>query len=565
MARKSRKQIVTKGSVNTTNNVISSEKLATVIYARLSEENNGYGTDDSIETQIKLLKEYVKQHENLSLTEVYVDNGFSGTNFSRPEFEKMMEMVKRGKVKCIVVKDLSRLGRDYLETGYYLENVFPLFGVRFIAINDNFDSFNLQDRDSMMIAIKNMVNDIYSKDLSRKRMATLEIKKDKGIMDTAFAPYGYYYLEGTDQLEPIPELVPYVRMIFSWYQIGVPITDIAKRLKLMGVPTALEILHRRGIQMNKPVTPWGSIHVRNIIINPVYAGAVVFNKSSRCLYKKIKKRVNPRKEWLCYYDRHPFIICPEEYKIIDENLQARQEAFKEKNEKIDVPPLEKDCFHGILRCGECKKNLPWDTRSYTKDGEVEIIKYGHFCSEKDTGISFTISLQQDLLKMIVMDQIKILVQTMVDNKELLRCAKKNKKKDPLAALKNSVLQLQNKKNIYEENKNELYMDYSSGLLDLEEYQVMKEKNIFKIQEIDREIKRMKKKLEDTKFAVERYIARAEELEKLIVDFEFSEELVKELIDKIYVYRGNRIEIIFKCDDIIHNKLVDELFAKGEEA
>ena len=163
MARKSRKNKEAQGKTVPAKpdglQEYDAPKLRTAAYVRLSSENNGYCTDDSIATQIQLVEDYIASHKELVLTETYVDNGVSGMRFDRPGFVQMMDGVKSGKVQCIVVKDLSRFGRDYLETGYYIEKVFPLLNVRFIAINDNFDSARKSDMESLSVPIKNMVND----------------------------------------------------------------------------------------------------------------------------------------------------------------------------------------------------------------------------------------------------------------------------------------------------------------------------------------------------------------------------------------------------------------------
>lgn len=563
MARKSRKQLIGKENIELASKTLSNTLVPAAIYARLSEENNGYDSDDSIDTQVKLLKEYVINHEDLKLSEVFVDNGFSGTNFSRPEFERMMEKAKHGEIKCIVVKDLSRFGRDYLETGYYIENIFPLLGIRFIAVNDNFDSFNIEDRNSLMIPIKNMVNDIYSKDLSKKRMATLEIKKNKGIMDTAFAPYGYRYIEGTIQLEPVPELIPYVRMIFSWHLLGVKDAEIARRLDLMQAPTPRKVLREKGIDAKKKVTPWDAFKVRTIMSNPVYAGAVVFGKSTKCLYKNIKKRVvNKRKDWTCYYDRHPFIICPEEYKIIDEELKAGQEEFAENKKKQEFSRVKDDIFYNILCCGECKKKLLCDFKIYD-NGENKLLKYTHACNVKETGESFSLNIEQDLLKMIVMDQIKILIKSAVDKKRLLQNINKNRDKNPVSALEKRIAALSEKKRRYEFNTENMYIDFAEGLIDKEEFQMLREKNILNIQEINREIESLEIKRKETNTAVLKFIKNVDELEAFIDEIECSDEIIKRLVNKIYLYKDNKVEIIFNCDDIIQNRVVEEIINEGE--
>lgn len=192
MARKSRKiiQKENQSSAILTQSVAKATTLAdTAAYVRLSVDK---GEDESIQTQIQLLHQYIDSHRDLRLTDTYVDNGYTGTNFDRPEFNRLMEDVRSGKIQCIVVKDLSRFGRDFLETGYYIETIFPHLNVRFISVNDDFDSDRLSDRDNIAIPIKNMVNEMYAKDFSRKQTAYFELHSKLGDAKILRSIYGFF-------------------------------------------------------------------------------------------------------------------------------------------------------------------------------------------------------------------------------------------------------------------------------------------------------------------------------------------------------------------------------------
>lgn len=157
MARKSRKNMMPQVAVQEAVQQNEKELLRTAAYARLSVENGGHETEDSLHTQILQIHNYIRENPELTLTDTYADNGFTGTRFDRPEFERMMQDVRTGKIQCIVVKDLSRFGRDYIETGSYLETIFPMLHVRFIAINDDFDNIRQSDVDSLAVPIKNII------------------------------------------------------------------------------------------------------------------------------------------------------------------------------------------------------------------------------------------------------------------------------------------------------------------------------------------------------------------------------------------------------------------------
>ena len=189
MARKSRRQ-----SLIAQKETVTQEKVfKTGLYVRLSIEDVRDRKDsDSIENQTYLLKQFVEERPFLQIYSIYTDNGEKGTNFDRPEFNRLMDDVKAGRVNCIVVKDLSRFGRDYLETGNYLEKIFPFLGVRFISINDNYDSFNPENsNEGLIISLKNLLNDVYTKDISKKIISTFRERQSKGEFLGAHVPYGY--------------------------------------------------------------------------------------------------------------------------------------------------------------------------------------------------------------------------------------------------------------------------------------------------------------------------------------------------------------------------------------
>lgn len=186
MARISRK----KGNVNQTGTDVK-DIFRTAVYLRLSVEDNGKKDADSLDNQRELLLSYVADRPYLELIEIYEDNGWTGTDFDRPAFQRMLEDAQKGKINCIVVKDLSRLGRNYVEAGNYLEKVFPFLNLRFIAVNDNYDSASLTSGEHLGATLKNVVNDIYAKDISRKSCSALKMKRVKGEYIGNYAPYGY--------------------------------------------------------------------------------------------------------------------------------------------------------------------------------------------------------------------------------------------------------------------------------------------------------------------------------------------------------------------------------------
>ena len=293
MARKSRKNLPQpeQAAVSVLLPELEEAKIPAAIYGRLSVEDEE--KEESMETQIALVQDYINRSRELSYVDTYFDNGFTGTNFKRPAFTRLMNDVRQKKIKCIVVKDLSRFGRNYLEAGYYIETVFPFLGVRLIAVTDNFDSNRKEDMESLALPIRNMVNAMYAKDISKKIWTSLQRKKEAGYAVGNDAPYGYIRNSVTKRNEIDPEAAFYVQLIFQWELMGVPIFEIARRMTLLQVPTPRE-WHRKMVEGKEVLTckKWGVTTIRHILENQTYVGDI--QKEEQDL-KEAHKKANRRK------------------------------------------------------------------------------------------------------------------------------------------------------------------------------------------------------------------------------------------------------------------------------
>lgn len=237
-----------------------------------------------------------------------------------------MNDVRQKKIKCIVVKDLSRFGRNYLEAGYYIETVFPFLGIRLIAVTDNFDSTRKEDMESLALPIRNMVNAMYAKDISKKIWTSLQRKKEAGYAVGNDAPYGYIRNPVTKRNEIDPEAAFYVQLIFQWELMGVPIFEIARRMTLLQVPTPRE-WHRKMVEGKEVLTckKWGVTTIRHILENQTYVGDTINNKSTQKLFAGQDKRDLPKEQWYVAKNTHPAIIARDDFekvqKILDKNGQ----------------------------------------------------------------------------------------------------------------------------------------------------------------------------------------------------------------------------------------------------
>ena len=251
----------------------------TAIYARLSDFDDVLRDTESLEVQISYIKEYINHRDDLMLLDVFADKRCTGMNFDRPEFERLLKALQERKIDCIVVKDFSRLGRNFVETGQYLEQVFPLFGVRFIAINDNYDSLNSQNRDGMLVPIKSMINEMYSKDLSQKSQSCFRSKEARGEIYTP-VPFGYKK-DQKNHLVLDEEVSDVVMRIFLLKKSGMKEREIAKKLSAQGIPTPFIRRCQLGYMRNTSRVKgpaWQPAFVTKVLENPVYTGTMVYNR-----------------------------------------------------------------------------------------------------------------------------------------------------------------------------------------------------------------------------------------------------------------------------------------------
>ena len=474
MARKSRKNQVLPESVQ----VQATEKtarqlLATAAYVRLSVENSGNSTDDTLQTQIKLVHNFIANHPDLKLADTYIDNGFTGTNFDRPEFERLMQDVKLGKIQCVVVKDLSRFGRDYLETGHYLETIFPRLNVRFIAVTDDFDSFRPGDVESLATPIKNLVNSLYAKDISNKLRAVNANKRKRGERCGSFPPYGLKLTEDRKNYLPDQETVPYVRAIYVWKLLDVNKHEIVRRLELLQAPSPrqLQRMHSDNTAHLQDNTTWLPGAVARILENPVYVGDTVTGKTKPLAssYKRVRTR---REDWTVTTNTHEAVILRSDYDAVQEIADAAKQKWRaaiaeNAEERAKLP----DLFHGQVHCAGCGAPMVLLRRGSAAKPLFNV----YTCkSDRHKYACYGTKIQERLLQALVMDQISVLIKAMCSRKKMLEEMTQNDtSKNVLHSLKRKAAYLSGKIAEAEERKSGLYEDWVMGLFDKTEYQGLK--------------------------------------------------------------------------------------------
>ena len=440
----------------------NSTRYRTALYLRLSREDGDKTESDSIANQRTLLEAYAADHPELCIVDEFVDDGYSGSNFDRPEFERLLKALQERKIDCIAVKDFSRLGRNFVETGQYLEQVFPLFGVRFIAINDNYDSLNSQSQDGMLVPIKSMINEMYSKDLSQKIQSCFRSKEARGEIYT-LVPFGYKK-DQKNHLVLDEKVSDVVMQIFLWKKSGMKEREIAKKLSAQGIPTPFTRRCQLGylkntLRVKDPA--WQTVFVTKVLENPVYTGTMVYNRIAYDeTYRKIGE--NSRESWRMVPDNHPAIISWELFDEVSALREAEQAVREERKEwcrqrRKNNPNI----FKGRIFCKECGEKL---VCHWQRDGSLYF--YCKFChvsiSEKDLWNGINQELHQRL----------------EEHKNMKKLMQKNSGKSKLQlkeiAIKREIEQLSGNIIRLESRKRSGYEQYVLGKISKEKFLELKQ-------------------------------------------------------------------------------------------
>lgn len=471
MARKSRKDLH-KENIQPQSEIL----YYTAIYARLSIEDNGI-QGDSIENQIEMIEKYISKCQDLKVIHTFVDNGETGTNFERPAFSDMMEEVKKGVINCIVVKDLSRFGRNYLETGNYLEKIFPYLGIRFISVNDHFDSLHDRKSDTLLVPLKSILHDTYAKDISRKVSSAIDIKKKSGKFMGKIPPYGYVRDEQDRyKLCVHTERAEIIRMIFKWRTEGMGSVSIAHRLNDMTVPTQLQIRFAEGHHDGKEHALWRGSAVVDILKNPCYIGCMVERKGSNLLCKGRENKVIPESEWNLIENTHEPIIDKETFekvqRLVSESRGKRKQQVADKSYRQRTENI----LSGMVQCGICGSGVHRDSGYFRKDGSL--VHYSFYCSNKyiKTKGCSSRTVDETELHNYIFQACKKQLELLADMKELIDDMVENQKNSRyISSLKQEIRILEDKQQKLRRKRNDLYADFKDGLLTEREYTFRRDK------------------------------------------------------------------------------------------
>lgn len=525
----------------------SSNAVKTAVYARLSVEDDE--TMDSIETQIELVKDYIAKNDDLLYVDTYFDNGFTGTNFNRPGFNRMMDDLRSGKIGCVAVKDLSRFGRNYLEAGYYLETIFPFIGARLISVTDNYDTAAPGASDDMIIPIKNMVNAMYSKDLSKKLWSTMQKrKKDGAVLGNRYV-YGYVINPVTERYDIDPEMARYVQLIFQWRLNGLSIRQIKERLDLLGVPTPRQRMQYLGMLKKEPSKEWNTSTIGNILGNVIYIGHTANNKTSTRKYAGQERIELDPSEWIITKYTHPAIIAEDDFDKVQEMIRlAAEKSQRRMNLCAEINARYPDRLKDLLYCGDCGKKMKMDRLPHGNECEVKTVIYE--CHGDDEKNCMGHRIPDKLIQTLIMNQIRALIKKHCDMKLVWEKLLLGQDDDNILNKVDSEIRAASAKlNEVTSKRTGLYESLANRIISSDEFAEFSENYKLQQKELSGQIEFLKEKKQRIADTLRRYFSSVESLEKHLEVTGFDEDLVRELVERVDLYSDNRIYISFKLQDV----------------
>ena len=530
----------------------------TAIYARLSVENSGKSENvDVIANQIEICKSYIAERPYLNLIDTYVDNGRTGTVFDRPEFNRMMNDIKSGRIKCLVVRDLSRFGRDYIETGTYLERIFPQIGLRFIAIKENYDNFDTNgSNESLMIPLQNMINALYSKDISRKVSTALKAQMEQGTFQKRNLPYGYRWNEEHTNMVIDEETASYVRLIFQRKIEGCSMPMILDELDRLGAPNTELRKRQNGTRTGDGCSckGWHKSTVYGILTNPHYVGDTVLGRSMVAIYKGIKSHnVKDKDEWIVFPNTHQAIISREDFQKVQDIMNAASVARQTKMQKSEeIRATLINLFDGKIFCADCGKRMYFHRKRVDKrkDGGW----YAFYECSTYVGRRYEHCtahyIRQDRLESDVLAAIQLQVKAALDYDKLLDKLRGSEGEKNIRDKQNALITSLNLKlSGVSKKRTRLYEDFAEGILDEEEYTFAKKSYDEQFADLSRrldEAVQRRSKFNEAMSVDNKWITL---MKSVSTATQLSQELVDESVEKVKIHEDGAVELVMKYGDI----------------
>lgn len=522
----------------------------TAAYVRLSVEDSGKPGTDTIEGQKALLTSFIESKTDMELVSLFCDNGRTGTDFDRPQFEKMMEEVRKGRINCIVVKDLSRFGRNYKETGNYLERIFPFLGVRFIAVNDNFDTLTAErTQDGYIVPLKNLINEVYSKDISKKIDAALSVKQRNGEFIGAWAPYGYRKdPDDKHHLVINEETAPTVRQIFKWRSEGVSVVQISRRLNDAGILSPSAYLYATGeVKTEKyKEVPWHTQILKSILAHPVYIGHMVQGRKKQSFYEGKRQTYVDEANWIIVRNTHEPIIDGETFEKVQQIAKQRKSEYRERLGKFAHLEHSENILQGLVWCPNCNRPMV----RYKNVSHGSKLWYTYICPghADDPARCPFVSIREDELNEVLFTAIQSQIQLVADLEDVVKQLNaepefRRQRSDAAAKLEAARRTLKRSQSLYDS----LYQNYVEQLMTEQEYVTLKARYKAEAEEAERLIAVLEQEQHESKVytAENRFLT---EFRSFMGTDTLTKEMASALIERIYVDAEKNIDIRLRYRD-----------------
>lgn len=525
-------------------------------YLRLSVDSD-YTGSDSLENQRRLAHEFVSRHPDLNIVREYVDDGKTGTDFSRPAFSRMMADLKAGLINCVIVKDLSRFGREYIEAGNYIEKVFPFLGVRFISIVDRYDSADENcDRELLLISLKNLMHEMYAKDISKKVGSTFRMKQEKGIFyRSATIPYGYQMNESGTNYVICKQTAPIVQEIFRQCSEGISNYTISRWLYQNHIQTPGQYFQSGSVYRKEAdeLKLWHYSTIKRMLENPVYIGNIIRHKSEQSFFSGKKVSLVPEQEQIVIENNHEPIIDRQMFEDVQRILSQPKGRKCELSSGKQLVSFDKNIFQGKLFCASCKANMVRVNKYHIINGKKEQYKTFQCSTHRNyNDLCDTRNIAENVL-------CDILYATIQKHLSFIKGIKKQVQKNVQYSFEEKLKQTESKKqkvinlkNCLEQEYMRTYSDYAEGCVSQAVF--LQYKNVYH-EKIELYKEQEKKCVKEEKGIKKCQTA----LQKLVSDWlcfqnakKLTETMVEICIERIEIFADNRVEVKLKYQDCFND-------------
>jgi DNA invertase Pin-like site-specific DNA recombinase len=519
-------------------------------YERLSKEDDRRDESSSIESQKMIIESFAK-FNNLDIIKHYCDDGFTGSNFDRPGFEQLKYDIEDGLINCVIVKDLSRLGRDLYETGSYIEDYFLAKQIRFIAINDGYDS----EVGDAMLGIRLSVNDLYLRDTSKKIRSTFDVKRKKGDYIGSYPRYGYQKDPLNSKHLIIDSNVSYIVVqIFEWLSQGIGTSTIAHRLTDMNIPipSIYKKENRTNSQqnLNKGNGIWRAQTVKSIAENEIYLGHMVQGRWKKISYNSKKLIELPSNQWIIVRNTHEPLVSQELFDKAQQTLK-QSKRYSVKGEKQYL-------FQGLLKCKECGHNISIYKRKTKKDYSL-LTQCNYYSQYSKYNLCTSHVINYRLFEEDMLLFLREIGKTFLENYDIKKLVEKALSivREDEDSIKKKLNQIENDYNKNQTILSHLYEDRLNEVISFKQYSLMAKKYEKIINDLEKQQDELNKKLNELNLNQDDDINQCKELIDKFMKFEIpTHELMYQFIEKIEIDKNKNIEVFFKVD--IQKYIVTEM-------